>query len=383
MEVGERIRGAQRIDLQRADEVRALVPMGLDPAAVEGLPVATEPWGETTIDAVVHRHQTRGLVVVHRGRVAYEHYGERRDPTGVNRCYSMTKSFTGTLAALAVHQGRLARTDRIGELLPELEGTGFADATVGDAADMTVSIGYDEDYDEAVDGPTSGHQRGFGDYMIALGLELPDAADAASAPRSIRQLLTTIEPGSGPHGEVFAYATPTTDVLGWVLERATERGFDDLLTTGLWSSIGAELDASLSLDTDGTPHVAAGLALTTRDHARFGSLICESGRNATDDVIPRALIDTVREGGDLAAFQRSESYAYLAGYSYRDQWWLPGGPTRPLSAWGIHGQVLWVDPDAELVVAWHCAGLRPSDQRRDLEQDAVCRALTQAAAAWP
>ena len=61
---------------------------------------------------------------------------------------------------------------------------------------------------------------------------------------------------------------------------------------------------------------------------------------------------------------------------------MPGGPTRPMSAWGIHGQVLWVDPDAGVVIATHCGGPDPSDVRRDLEQDAMCRALTQASHTW-
>jgi len=61
---------------------------------------------------------------------------------------------------------------------------------------------------------------------------------------------------------------------------------------------------------------------------------------------------------------------------------MPPGPSRPLSAWGIHGQLWWVDPDAELVVACHSVGPAASDERRDAEQDAMCRALTEASAAW-
>ena len=61
---------------------------------------------------------------------------------------------------------------------------------------------------------------------------------------------------------------------------------------------------------------------------------------------------------------------------------MPGGESRPLSAWGIHGQLLWVDPDAQLVVACHSGGPHPDHQRRDLEHDAMCRALTRAAADW-
>ena len=39
-----------------------------------------------------------------------------------------------------------------------------------------------------------------------------------------------------PHGGNFAYRSIETDVLGWVLERATGRGLADLLSRELWQS---------------------------------------------------------------------------------------------------------------------------------------------------
>ena len=85
----------------------------------------------------------------------------------------MTKSFTGTLAAIAMAEGRLDSLRR-GSVTccPRLADSGFAEATVGDVADMTVAMGYDENYLDADEGPRHGAPtRGFGDYMMALGLE--------------------------------------------------------------------------------------------------------------------------------------------------------------------------------------------------------------------
>jgi CubicO group peptidase (beta-lactamase class C family) len=175
-------------------------------------------------------------------------------------------------------------------------------------------------------------------------------------------------------------------VLGWLLERATGRSYPEHLREVIWSRIGAEHDARLSLDPEGTPTLGAGLAVTTRDLARFGLMLSEQVRTTDHPdraVVPAAVLEDIRDGGDREVFLRGGQYDYLTGYSYHDQWWLPGGPGRPLSAWGIHGQVLWVDPDARLVVATHCGGPDPSDQRRDLEQDAMCRALTEASRTWP
>lgn len=382
MEVGARITGAEIAVVARGGEVRPLPPVAVDAAEVEALPVRTGRWGDTTVQEVLIRHEARSLVVLHRGRLVYEWYGSGGGPDKPNRCYSVTKSLTGTLAAVAVHRGRLDRGARVGDLLPALAGSGFAGATVGDVADMTVAVGYDEDYADAGAAPTESPGLGFADYLIALGLELTAALVPPGAPTSIREFLPRVGPGAGEHGVAFSYATPVTDVLAWLLETIDGAPYPELLRDGIWSHIGAECDANVSLDPAGTAVAGGGLAVTTRDLARFGQFLIDQAASGDDGPVPAAVIESMRAGGDPEAF-RGGHYDYLSGYTYRDQWWLPPGPTRPLSAWGIHGQLLWVDPEAELVVATHSGGPEPDSEQRDLEQDALCRALTAASAAWP
>jgi CubicO group peptidase (beta-lactamase class C family) len=399
VEVGARIVGADTVVVDRGGPARPLPSADVDPATVASLPVVTRrdagADGTATVEELLVRHAARSLVVLHHGRVAFEWHRPGGGPDRAYRCYSLTKSFTGTLAALTMADGRLDPDARVGALVPELDASGFTDATVRDLADMTASIGYDEDYSTAGDIPTGGGVLGFDDYLLALGLALPDADLPADAPRAIRPFLARVGAGAHPHGEVFTYATPVTDALGWVLERVTGTGYADLLGAALWSRLGAEHDAVLSLDPTGTPLAGGGLALTTRDLARFGLLLAEGGTRrdltgpdaagaggAAEPTVPAPVIETIRDGGDPAAFARGH-YDDLTGYTYRDQWWLPGGSSRPLSAWGIHGQLLWVEPDHDLVIAVHAAGAEASDVQRDLEQDALCRALVAASADWP
>jgi CubicO group peptidase (beta-lactamase class C family) len=359
---------ADRIVLGRGPEGRALPSLDLDPAGLAGILVTPAEGPPATAAEILRRHQSVALVVVHRGRLAYEWYAAGADPDTLRPCFSITKSFTGTLAATAAHEGVLERSSRLGDVLGELGGSGFADATVGQAADMSVAIAYTEDYLEAGAGPSSeGQGHGFGDYIAALA---PDAAVP------LRELLGRIGAGDRPHGEAFAYATPTTDALGWALERARDQRYPELLAA-LWSQVGAEHDAALTRAPDGTPLLGVGLLATTRDLARAGVML------AGESTVPAAVIEGIRAGGDPDVFQRGGRYSYMAGYAYRDQWWMPGGPNRPLSAWGIHGQLLWIDPEAELVVACHSGGPHPSSRQRDLDHDALCRALTEAAATWP
>jgi CubicO group peptidase (beta-lactamase class C family) len=344
--------------LPRADRPRDLPRLDLDPIEVGRLTVERPGSVAITVEHLLRRHDTRGLVVLHRGRVAYEWFAG--DPARRRPCFSVTKSFTGTLAALAVHEGVLDRNAPVGDLVPDLAASGFGAATVGQVADMTVSVAYTEDYATGglPPGPSGGATFGFNDYLAAL---------RPAGPWTLRELLTRFRPGLHPHGQVFDYATPKTDVLGWVLETVRNRPYLELLTETFWANAGAGRDGALAIGPCGTPMLGAGLAVTTHDLARAGLALLER--------TPPSVLVAMRAGGSTAAFARSP-YNYLQGYAYADQWWLAGGPNRPLSGWGIHGQVLWIDPDAELVIACHCASPSPSDHDRDLDQDALCRVLT-------
>ena len=58
----------------------------------------------------------------------------------------MTKSFVGTLAEMLIAEGRLDPASPIADLLPELSGSGFGDATVRQVLDMTTALDFSEEY---------------------------------------------------------------------------------------------------------------------------------------------------------------------------------------------------------------------------------------------
>lgn len=329
---------------------------------------------------VAERWGTRGLVVLHGGRTVVDHHADGQDPLRPNRCYSVTKSLTGSVAAHLSTSGAVDRDAVVGELVPALAGSGFGDATVGHLADMEVSIAYVEDYGDIAGGSSNGAGHDFGDYVVALGLEEPGATVAPDAARTVRALLPRIGRGDRRHGEVFAYATPVTDALGWVIEVASGADVVDHVERLVWRHAGADVAARWGTDRAGIPSVGAGLQVTTLDLARLGAVLSRCARGeGPDGSLPRAALDDVRRGGSPEAFAASH-YDHLAGYTYRDQWWLPEGSPGPISGWGIFGQVLWIDPDADVVVAWHARHPLASSPERDLEQHATCVALVRALA---
>ena len=47
-------------------------------------------------------------------------------------------------------------------------------------------------------------------------------------------------------------------------------------------------------------------------------------------------------------------YTLLPGYSYRNMWWVSHNPLGVFEGRGIHGQRLYIAPQAELVIARFC-----------------------------
>jgi CubicO group peptidase (beta-lactamase class C family) len=104
------------------------------------------------------------------------------------------------------------------------------------------------------------------------------------------------------------------------------------------------------LDRSGTAMAAGGLNARLRDLARFGEMIRLGGRFNGRQVVPKAVIDDIRRGGSRAAFVHG-GYATLPGWSYRNQWWISHDDHGAFMARGIHGQAIYIDPKAGMVIA--------------------------------
>ena len=103
-----------------------------------------------------------GFIALKDGKVLVEKYFNDQLPESRHIMMSVTKSFTGIIAELMIAEGLLDESELIGSIIPELEGSAFADATVRNLLDMEVSMVFDETYDD----PASDISR----FIYASGL---------------------------------------------------------------------------------------------------------------------------------------------------------------------------------------------------------------------
>jgi CubicO group peptidase (beta-lactamase class C family) len=282
---------------------------------------------------------TDGIVVLHKGRRVYERYFGVLRPERPHACFSMTKSYAATLAEMLVHDGTLDDKQRVPHYLPEMRGTAYEDATLREVMDMQIGVAYSEAYADA--------NADVWNYSRAGGFRFRPPGYAG--PDNFYEYLQTLRK-EGEHGQVFAYKTPNTEVLCWVMNRVTGVGLADMLSQRLWSPLGCEQDAYIGVDNLDVPMGGGGLSATLRDLARFGEMMrCDGAWHGVQRV-PAAVVASIRRGSDPAKFAKA-GYTLLPGYSYRSMWWVTHNEFDAFEARGIHGQRLYIAPKAQMVIA--------------------------------
>ena len=288
----------------------------------------------TWADSLVANY-TDGIVVLHRGRIVYERYFGALKAEGQHVAFSVTKSFFGTIAATLIAEGKLDANAQVDRYIPELKDSGFGDATVAQVLDMTTALDFVENY--TGDSPSMSAYREAGGW------------DATRTGTGIYGFVPTIKK-QGTHGTEFHYRTPNSDVVGLLIARVMNKSPAEVLSERIWSKLGTEKDSFLQVDANGTPLVGLSLNARLRDLARFGEMMRLGGRYNGQEIVPKKAIEELTRGGSREAFVFG-NYPTLPGWSYKDQWWVSHDDHGVYMARGIHGQAIYVDPAAEMVIA--------------------------------
>lgn len=273
--------------------------------------------------------------------------------------FSVTKSFTGMLVGALVQAGMINVDDLVTKYVPEIADSGFGDATVRNLLDMAASYQFEEDYTPGPDIIAYRHSVGW--YPAPLGA--PNLHDFIASRKK-----------EGEHGQKFGYMSPTTDLVGWVIEAASGMPYAEALSKFIWSKIGAEAPAHITVDRTGAPRAAGGLSTIPRDLVRFGMMIRDGGMGAID---PDFLRD-VYENGSAEQWANGDFKDFFEKGVYRSFCYKPGIDPDVIMGIGIHGQMLYVDQPRGVVVAKQSSWPNPDSEEMHLDAHNACRAIAHA-----
>ena len=285
------------------------------------------------------KSDTDAILILHNGEVVFERYYNGMQPQSRHMMMSVTKSLTGTVAAMLVQEGRLDRDKKVETYISDLAGTPAGAITVGQAMDMTSGLRYSEDYADP--------DADVWSYVRAVGLLAADADH--TGPANIKEYLKQMESEVTP-GTRFEYVTPVTEIVAWLIRVAEKRSLAESFSDRLWSKIGAEHDALIAIENANKAVGGSGLQATARDLARLGQAILQRGTYNGHQILDPSVVEAIKTGGDREAFKSYASEGAMKGFSYRDQWWVTHNDHSAFTAMGVYGQLLYIDPTANVVI---------------------------------
>lgn len=271
------------------------------------------------IQSLIEVESTSFLVIQH-GKVVAEHYFDDHTKQTISNSFSAAKSVIGLLVGIAVDKGLIKSFDE--------PITAYLDFV--DPKDSTVTIRHLLAMTSDIDWSESGANP------------LSDNAEAYYG----SDLLATMkkQPFKGSPNKVFDYASGNSQLLGFILEKATGQKVANFMSENLWKKINAESDAIWSLDNEnGMEKAFCCLYSTTRDYARLGQLILNKGTWGQDTIISSAILNELTTNYILDGNKENHRY----GLHY----WILNDPAhKVIYARGIKGQYVISIPDLDVVI---------------------------------
>jgi CubicO group peptidase (beta-lactamase class C family) len=311
-------------------------------ADLSAIPVTGTDGSATTVGAVLAGSGTDGWAVARRDAIVAEEYLDGLGARRPHLLFSVSKSLVGAVVGVLHGAGAIELDAPVTKYVPALSNCGYAGATVRHLLDMRSGIAFSENYDDP-----------------AAQIHLLDQAmgwaprRTPDAPATLQEFLLSLRQQRA-HGGPFEYRSCETDVLGWICEVAGAQRMPELMSELLWSRIGAQCDATIGVDADGTGFFDGGISACLTDMIRFGSLFLRDGVSLTGrQVVPSAWIADTLDGGpdSRQAFAASPDDNEMPGGMYRNQMWFPCPGSNVVLCQGMCGQMIYVNRAAEVVAA--------------------------------
>ncbi len=268
--------------------------------------------------------ETVAFVVIKNDSLVHEQYWDGFSADSHTNSFSMAKTITSILIGIAIDEGKIKDVDQpVGDFLPEFKEGDNAKLTIKHLLTMSSGINFDEDYVNPLAYPAAAY---YGKDLTKLTYKYK----------------VVTEPG-----KTFEYLSGNTQLLGFILEKATGKRISEYASEKLWQPIGAKNGAFWSLDhEEGTEKAYCCFNSNAPDFARLGKLYLGSGKwNGTPIVSAEYAANSVTPA-DLLNESGNKNDKY--GYS----WWLiPDYKGHKIFyARGILGQYVVCIPDLDMIV---------------------------------
>jgi len=281
---------------------------------------------EDGLDAYLNyaeKWKSASILVAQGDKILFEKYWGEHHPETVSNSFSSAKTVVSMLIGCALEDGKIkSLDDPIKKYLPQFTGNGKEKITIRHLLMMSSGL----DWGESGSNPLSENAESY------YGSDLWGLVHRQQVERK--------------PGQLFLYQSGNSQLLGFILEKATGEKLSNYASRKLWQPIGAESDAYWSLDKEnGAEKSFCCLYSTTRDFARIGVLLAHKGEWNGKQVIPRWYFDEMIKNPKLSTEEGISNTRYglhVWTYNYKGH--------EVVYCRGIKGQYIISVPDKDLVI---------------------------------
>ncbi len=263
-------------------------------------------------------HKTHAFLIIQNDSIIYEEYFGEYHAECIHPGFSVSKAFVSALTGIALKEGYIQNLDqKVIDFIPEMKHPGFDKVRIKDLLNMRSGIKFNEGYFNPF-GAVARFYYGRNLMKYTLNLKITHSADS-----------------------VYHYASANTQLLAFIIERATGKRMSAYLEEKIWVPLGMEQKATWNIDSKKHRHIKAFCCInaTARDFAKLGRLYINKGSWEGQQIIPE---EYVRESWSVMNDSRDSG-----NYPYTYQWRVSEKGFR--FAKGILGQYVYADPSKNLI----------------------------------
>ena len=308
---------------------------------------------QRTVEQILADNDTDAFIVLRDNQILLERYYGDMNRHDQHIWFSMTKSLVSTSLGILIEEGKIDPGKSPAHYIPELKGSGFERTTIQNVLNHSSALDFKENY-------TDVNSDFLKYYGPALNMAfVPGGRDAQPETTDIYGVHDFLQKFVRPDnslmpGEEFDYNSANADVAGWLVARASTMPLQDFIQQKIWSQLGTEHDAFIAVDRAFMPVATGGMASTVRDAALFGQMILNRGAVGEEQIVPAAWVDLSLDvsARDRQKMNNNPKYQADSWSAYKNMWWILDAQQGEYAAVGVHGQVIYINRSANVVIAW-------------------------------
>ncbi len=245
----------------------------------------------------------------------------------------MAKSVVSLLVGKAIESGNIKSvSEPIANYIPEFENKAIGQTTIEDLLRMRSKIVYNED-----------KFLWFGDDTLTYWYD------------NLRELALSHTNVTDEYNGNFHYNNYHPLLLGLILERSTGQSVSQLFEREIWQKIGAEYDASWSLDSkkSGFEKMESGINFHAVDFLKIGSMVLHNGYfNETQIINDEWLKSSTLCDFPINTAEYENTFLSGKNIGYKYMWYsTPSAQSGyDIIAWGKSDQILYISPANNIVI---------------------------------